>query len=80
MRMPMPVSPRTDLRLDRDLVEIDAAIALVASRAARRVRLVNLRRPIEAADEGAARAAGASVEFCLDRSSSSVEIVVGPRR
>ena len=80
MRMSTPESQRTDVRLDRDLVEIDAAIALVASGVASRIRLVNLGRPVEAADDGARRAARAGVEFCLERSTSSVEIVVGPRR
>lgn len=65
----------------RDLSEIDAAIELVTSGAAARVRLVALVRPEAIAAEGLARAQTANVRFTLDRGSNGVAaITIGPAR
>jgi hypothetical protein len=64
----------------RDLVEIDAAIDLVAHGLATRVRLVGLMRPEAVAAIGLARAQDALVGFSLDRGPTGiVAITVGPR-
>lgn len=66
---------------ERDLTEIDAAIELVTSGAAARVRLVALVRPDAIAAEGLARAQAANVRFALDRGTNGVAaITVGPAR
>ena len=76
--------PRSQERFDEDeeaaLAEIDAAIALVLSRMARRVRLSGLALAAVVAGAGAAHAQLAGVEFGLDRDdvAGSLTITVGP--
>jgi hypothetical protein len=62
----------------RDVVEIDAAIALVGSGVATRVRLVGLVRPEAAAGVGLAHAQDAGVVFRLERSAVGIAITIGP--
>ncbi|HEY0442842.1 MAG TPA: hypothetical protein VGC90_01325 [Candidatus Limnocylindrales bacterium] len=65
--------------LEVALVEIDAAIALVRSGAARTVRLCGLRAAERAAVTGAARAQTAGVEFLFRRETGgSITLVIGP--
>jgi hypothetical protein len=60
--------------------EVDAAIALVVSGAARRVRLVGVAAAAEAAPTGAARAQAAGVEFRISRGATGLPTIeVGPR-
>jgi hypothetical protein len=75
--VPFPlVSPE---QLDRDLSEIDAAIAMVLLGAARRVRLIGLSTAEEAAALGLGRAQQAGVMFRLDRSADRPPaIMIGP--
>jgi hypothetical protein len=72
--------PAQEMPRQRDIVEIVAAIMLVASGAARRVRLVNLAEPLGVAGEGAAQASAAGVAFRIERQDDHVEVVVGPLR
>jgi hypothetical protein len=76
----MPFPPAQELPRQRDSDEIAMAIVMVASGAARRVRLVNLAEPLEAAAEGAAAASAAGVAFRVERDRDHVEVVVGPLR
>ena len=62
----------------RDVVEIDAAIAMVGSGLATRVRLVGLARPEAAAGVGLAHAQDAGVVVSLDRSPAGIAITIGP--
>jgi hypothetical protein len=52
--------------LERELVEVDAAIALVLEGVARRVRLANLTRPDTAAAHAAAAAGGLPIRVRLE--------------
>ena len=52
--------------LERELLEVDAAIALVVGSVARQVRLVNLARPEAAAAHGAAAAGGLPIRVRLE--------------
>ena len=63
--------------VDLDLAEVDAAIAMVASGAATRVRLTGLRQPDDVAGAALARAQAAHVAFELDRS-ELVVLTFGP--
>jgi hypothetical protein len=66
--------------IERDLVEIDAAIAMVARGLATRVRLVGLMRPEAAAATGLAHAQDASMAFSLDRDpDGGITVTLGPR-
>lgn len=65
---------------ERDLIEMEAAISLVARGAAQRVQLVGLMAPLTAAGLGAASAAAAGVGFRVERGNDRVIVVVGPRR
>jgi len=76
--LPFPLD--SDARPDHDLVEIDAAIALVAGGLARRVCLVGLARPQDVAATGLAHAQDAHVSFGLSRDpDGSVAVTLGPR-
>ena len=68
-----PVDP-----LDSDLSEIDAAIALVRTGLATRVRLSGLRRPDRAAAAALARSQAAGVHFSVDRPHGSAVFTIGP--
>jgi hypothetical protein len=76
--LPFPnVSPDP---IEHDLIEIDAAIALVARGLATRVRLVGLLRPEAAAPAGLAHAQQANVGFSLDRNAEgAATVTLGPR-
>ena len=63
--IPFPNAPSDPL--GHDLAEIDAAIALVASGRASRVRLVSLGHADAIAATGLAHAQDASVDFRVDR-------------
>jgi hypothetical protein len=76
----LPFPRRASAPLERDLAEVVAAITLVAQGAARRVRLVNLRRPMAVAGDAAAYAGEAGIEFHIERSTGKAELVLGPRR
>ncbi|MGZ8513694.1 MAG: hypothetical protein ACXW4H_01410, partial [Candidatus Limnocylindrales bacterium] len=75
--LPFPLVPSE--RLERDLDEIDAAIAMIVGGVATRVRLVGLATAAEVAARGLSRAQAAGVAFCLDRPSDhSPAIIIGP--
>jgi hypothetical protein len=66
--------------IEHDLLEIDAAIALVARGIATRVRLVGLKRPEAAAAIGLAHAQLANVSFSLERNpDGGATVTLGPR-
>jgi hypothetical protein len=71
------VLPSAD-ELERDLREVDAAIAMIASGAAIRVRLIGLRVPDEVAPVGLARAQAAGIGFRVDRLGST-RLTFGPQ-
>ena len=76
--LPFPHAPPDPI--ERDLTEIDAAIALVAVGSATRVHLVGLLRPERAAAVGLAHAQQANVAFSVDRDPQGrTTVVVGPR-
>ena len=76
--LPFPLA--ADGRPDPDLVEIDAAIAMVVGGLARRVCLVGLARPEDVAATGLAHAQVAHVSFGLScDSDGSVAVTLGPR-
>ena len=78
IQLPLPVEAPDPL--ESDLVEIDAAIALVASGVATRVCIVGLKDPVSAATVGVAHAQQADVAFIVDRGANgSFAITVGPR-
>jgi hypothetical protein len=80
MSTPLPFPNASIDPIDHDVTEIDAAITLVASGLATRVRLVGLRRPDAAAPAGLAHAQEAHVGFSLDRSADGIAAVtLGPR-
>ena len=65
---------------DRALLEIDAAIALVAGGAAVRVRIACLASADTVALQGAARAQAAGVAFRLQHETSGpLTVVIGPQ-
>ena len=73
--------PRPSLDpIERDLAEVEAAIALVALGLATRVRLVGLLRAEAVAGEGLARAQEAGVAFRLDCSGPTPAVTLGPRQ
>jgi hypothetical protein len=64
---------------ERDLDQVDAAIAMVADGHARRVRLVGLADPEAVAAVGLAHAQVAGVGFRLDSGPDAVAVTLGPR-
>lgn len=75
--LPFPLASAK--RLERDLDEIDAAIAMVVRGIATRVRLIGLAAAREAAPQGLARAQVAGVAFALDlEADHRPAIIVGP--
>jgi hypothetical protein len=78
--IPLPFPNASTDPIDRDLTDIDAAITLVASGLATRVRLVGLVRPEATAPAGLAHAQEAKVGFSLDRNADGIAAVtLGPR-
>jgi hypothetical protein len=75
--IPFPSAPSDPL--GHDLAEIDAAIALVASGRATRVRLVSLGHPEAIAATGLAHAQDAGIDFRLERTGEATAVTVGPR-
>ncbi len=76
----LPFPRATTDPIERDLVEIDAAISLVSRGLATRVRLVGLMRAEAVAGAGLARAQDAGVSFRLEHSADGVPAVtLGPR-
>ena len=75
----IPFPPALDQSNERDLDEVDAAIALVAQGHARRVRLIGLAHPEAVAAVGLAHAQLAGVGFRLDASAEAVAVTLGPR-
>ena len=65
---------------ERDRLEISAAIALVARRAATRVVVVGLQDPAAIAAAGLAEAQAAGVRFALTRDSATgaISVAIGP--
>ncbi|HSD78397.1 MAG TPA: hypothetical protein VLA98_13380, partial [Solirubrobacteraceae bacterium] len=59
--VPFPLAPTE--QFERDLDEIEAAIAMVVSGAATRIRLIGLAAAVDVAPEGLARAQLAGVTF-----------------
>ncbi|HEY6012695.1 MAG TPA: hypothetical protein VIU37_01765 [Candidatus Limnocylindrales bacterium] len=75
--LPFPVASIE--RLERDLDEIDAAIAMVVAGVATRIRLIGLSAAVEAAPQGLARAQLAGVTFAVDRQADrQPAIIIGP--
>jgi len=80
MDLPRPVVlPRPIDDLSSDLAEADAAIELVRSGAAERVRLVALSDPLRVASLVVARAQAAHVDFTTQREGRSLTLTFGPR-
>jgi len=79
---PLELHPSTaapDETIARDLVEIDAAIRLVAAGVATRVRLVSLSRPETVAPRGLARAQAAHIAFGIGRDDrGAISLTIGP--
>ena len=75
---PIPSRP-TPAAMDADLLEVDAAVQLVAHGAARRVRLVGLNAPERVAAIALARAQEANLAFHADRAGASMSLTIGPR-
>lgn len=74
------VLPRLRIeRLELDLAHVDAAIDLVRSGAATRVRLVGLTDNGDLASTALARAQAAEVAFGVDRGNSGLTLTIGPR-
>jgi hypothetical protein len=70
--------PRTDPD-EVALVDIDAAIELVRSGAALRVRLAGLAEAAGLASAALARAQAAGVDFAVDRHGAAMTLTFGPR-
>jgi hypothetical protein len=62
-----------------DLVHVDAAIELVASGGAARVRLVGMRQAASLASTALARAQVADVTFSVERHGATATLTFGPR-
>ena len=76
----LPFPNGSDDLASRDLVEIDAAIALVARGLANRVCLVSLARPKDVAALALAHAQAARVAFHLHHTDGgAVAVTLGPR-
>jgi hypothetical protein len=72
------VLPFSESDREMDLREVEAAIALVADGAARRVRLVGLHAPDDVAGIALARAQAAGVPFIVDRRGTPTRLTFGP--
>ena len=81
LEAPIPFPPAADAAADAALTEVDVAIAMVASRAATRVRVAGLDGPVGdlVAGSAAARAGAAGLRFRVDRSNGRATLTVGPR-
>jgi hypothetical protein len=76
----LPTTPSSADPAARDLAEIDAAIGLVASGMATRIRLVGLARSNQVAAIGLARAQAAGLTFEVDRTPDGpTTLTIGPR-
>ena len=71
-----PTTRRAEL-IEADLTEVDVAIALVSSGAARRVCLAGLRWPEIVAPTALAHAQAAAVGFRIDRTGLSAALIFG---
>ena len=71
--------PRTDPD-ELALVHIDAAIELVRSGAALRVRLAGLAEAADQVSAALARAQAAGVDFAVDRHDAAMTLTFGPRQ
>jgi hypothetical protein len=70
--------PRSDPD-EIDLIQVDAAIELVTSGVAARVRLVGMSRAASLASTALARAQVAEVTFGLERHGATTTLTFGPR-
>jgi hypothetical protein len=75
----IPFPHALEASIERDLDQVDAAIALVVAGQARRVRLVGLADPEAVAALGLAHAQLAGVGFRLDSSPEAMAVTLGPR-
>ena len=69
---------RTD-PFELDVANLEAAIELVRSGLAQRVRLVGLADPATLAPIGLARAQAADIGFTVDRRDDALTLTIGPR-
>lgn len=69
---------RTD-PFESDVANVEAAIELVRSGLARRIRLVGLIAAVDLAPIGLARAQAVDVGFTIDRHGDSYTLTIGPR-
>jgi hypothetical protein len=76
---PIPFPRASEARFEADLVQVQAAIDLVADGVARRVFLTGLVDPKAAASLGAALAQRFGVALGLDRENGRRTLRVGPR-
>lgn len=79
---PLPVEPAVgphDPVACADFAEVEAAVALVRSGAAVRVRLVGLCDAAGIAGAAAARVQAAGLSFRLDPHDPSASLIIGPR-
>jgi hypothetical protein len=68
---------RTD-PFELDVANLEAAIELVRTGLAKRVRLVGLADPATLAPIGLARAQAADVDFTVDRRDDALTLTIGP--
>ena len=77
----LPFPGASPEKVDVDLAEIEAGVALVSRGLATRVRLVGLAHPDAVAGAGLGRAQASHVAFALERGPSGVvTITLGPRQ
>jgi hypothetical protein len=69
---------RTD-PFELDVANLEAAVELVRTGLAHRVRLVGLSQPADLAPIGLARAQAADVDFAVDRHDNALTLTIGPR-
>ena len=74
---PSALTTRRAELIDADLTEVDVAIALVSTGAARRVCLTGLRWPEIVAPTALAHAQAAAVDFRIDRTGLSAALIFG---
>jgi hypothetical protein len=74
---PIAIARRPTDLIDADLAEVDTAILLVASGAARRVSLVGLRLPEMVAPTALAHAQAEAVAFRIDRAGGAAALIFG---
>ena len=78
---PLPFPHASIDPIEHDLVEIDAAIDMVARGLATRIQLIGLIRPEVVAPNGLAHAQRRGVAFTLDRrGDAQLAVTIGPRR